>query len=64
MADKFYSVILGEQVPALVTEGASTSGEAIEVRVSDSVYSDKLLVVLGLEAILNHIKLKETNPIA
>lgn len=64
MADKFYSVILGEQVPALVTEGASTSGEAIEVRVNDSVYGNKLLVVLGLEAILSHIKLKETNPIA
>lgn len=63
MADKFYSVILGEQVPALVTEGASTSGEAIEIRVNDSVWGNKLLVAYGIEALLNHIVLKETNPI-
>lgn len=64
MANRFYSVIKGEQMPELVTEGSSTSGEAIELRVSDTIYSDKLAVILGVEALLNYLKTKETNPIA
>jgi hypothetical protein len=64
MADRFYSVILGEQIESLVTEGASTSGEAIELRVNDSVYANKLQVILGLEAITNYLKTTETSPIA
>ena len=53
MADKFYSVALGENTPSQVTEGGSTSGEAIEVRVSDSIYANKRAVRLGLKTILN-----------
>lgn len=64
MADRFYSVILGEQVPSLVTEGASTSSEAIELRVSDSIYANKLQVILGVEAIKGYLATKETSPIA
>jgi len=64
MADRFYSVVLGEQIESLVTEGASTSGEAIELRVNDSVYANKLQVILGLEAIANYLKTTETSPIA
>ena len=64
MADKFYSVALGENTPSQVTEGGSTSGEAIEVRVSDSIYANKRAVRLGLKTILNYIIKKETNPIA
>jgi hypothetical protein len=64
LADKFYSVILGEQLPVQVTEGGSSSSEAVELRVSDSIYANKLAVILGLEAILNHLKTKETTPIA
>ena len=64
MADKFYSVILGEHFPSQVTEGGSTSSEAIELRVNDSVYSNKMGVLLGLKAIENFIKTRETNPIA
>lgn len=63
MADRFYSVVLGEQVESLVTEGASTSSEAIELRVNDSVYANKLQVILGLRAILLYLQGKETSPI-
>lgn len=64
MADKFYSVILGEHFPSQVTEGSSTSSEAIELRVSDSIYANKMAVLLGIEAIESYIQTKETNPIA
>ena len=65
MADRFYSVSKGEHLPELVTEGGSTSGEAIELRVNDSVYTSKLDVILGLTAILNYLKTtRETSPIA
>lgn len=64
MADKFYSVILGEGLPHQVTEGSSTSGEAIELRVSDSIYTDKLAVMIGVEAIEHYLATVETNPIA
>ena len=48
----------------MVTEGASTSSEAIELRVSDTIYTKKMDVVLGVEAIKNYITMKETSPIA
>lgn len=64
MADKFYSVILGEEMTHEVTEGASTSGEAIELRVADTIYTNKLDVILGLEALVNYLKTVETSPIA
>lgn len=64
MADRFYSVIKGEHFPHQVTEGASTSSEAIELRVADSIYSDKMAVLLGLKAIVAYLEVKETNPIA
>lgn len=65
MANRFYSVIKGEHFPSQVTEGASTSGEAIELRVSDSIYTNKIDVILGLRAILLYLEsAKETSPIA
>lgn len=64
MADRFYSVILGEQMAHQVTEGSSTSSEAIELRVADSIYATKLQVILGLEAILNYLRTTETSPVA
>ena len=65
MADRFYSVIKGEHLPSQVTEGASTSSEAIELRVNDSIYTNKLDVILGLKAILFYLEsTKETSPIA
>ena len=64
MADRFYSVILGEHLPVHVTEGAATSAEAIELRVADTIYTNKMDVILAIEAIRNYIRLKETSPIA
>lgn len=64
MADKFYSVSLGEQMEHQVTEGGSTSGEAIELRVNDSIYSDRLAVQIALETLEYYFATKETNPIA
>jgi enolase len=64
MADKFYSVSLGEQMEHLVTEGSSTSGEAIELRVNDTMYTNKLAVQLALETLEYYIATKETSPIA
>ena len=48
MADRFYSIILGESNPSQVTEGASTSSEAVELRVRDSIYSNKVAVLYCL----------------
>ena len=64
MANRFYSAVVGEHVAALVTEGAASSGEAIELRVADSVYSDKLAVLHALEAIKQYLMTKEGNPIS
>lgn len=65
MADRFYSVVLGEHNPHQVTEGASTSSEAIELRVSDTIYTNKIDVILGLKAILLYLEsANETSPIA
>lgn len=64
MADRFYSVAVGDQLPSHVTEGGSTSGEAIEVRVSDTAYANKKAVIIGLEAIVDYLITKETTPIA
>ena len=64
MADRFYSVVLGEHLPSQVTEGAATSSEAIELRVSDTAYANKTAVINGLEALKNYLQTKETSPIA
>jgi hypothetical protein len=64
MADRFYSVIKGEHLPSQVTEGSSTSAEAIELRVSDTIYTNKIDVILGLRAILGYLETRETSPIA
>lgn len=64
MADKFYSLIKGEHSTYQVTEGASTSGEAFELRVNDSLYTTKLDVILLLEVLEDYLKTTETSPIA
>lgn len=64
MADRFYSVIKGESLPHQVTEGSSTSAEAIELRVSDTIYTNKLDVLLGLKAIVSYLEATEKSPIS
>jgi len=64
MADRFYSVIKGEHFPHQVTEGAATSGEAIELRINDTVYANKIDTILALKAIQGFLEVRETSPIA
>jgi len=64
VADRFYSVVIGEHFPHQVTEGGSTSSEAIELRVNDTVYADKAAILRGLEAIKSYLITRETSPIA
>ena len=65
MADRFYSVILGDQMPYQVTEGAASSGEAIEVRVSDAAYAyGKPVIHNAMTTIQAYFDTKETTPIA
>lgn len=64
MADRFYSVVKGEHFPSQVTEGSSTSSEAVELRVNDSIYTNKIDVILALKAIQGYLETVETSPIA
>ena len=64
MADRFYGIALGGQLPTDVTEAASTTSAAVELRVNDSVYSNKLGVRIAIEALLDYLDTVETNPIA
>lgn len=64
MADRFYSVAKGEHFPDQVTEGAATSSEAIELRVNDTVYTNKIDVILGVRALLMYLETRETSPVA
>lgn len=64
MADRFYSVIKGEHLASQVTEGSSTSSEAIELRVADTIYTNKIDVILGVRALLAYLETVETSPIA
>ncbi len=64
MPDRFYSVVLGEQRVDQVTEGSSTSSEAIELRINDSVYANKLQVLHAIDALRRYVQNRETSPIA
>lgn len=64
MADKYYGVAVGGKLPTDVTEAASTTSLAIELRVSDSAYTNKLYVIEALEALEGYLMTTETNPIA
>jgi hypothetical protein len=64
MADRFYSLVKGESSTWQVTEGSSTSGEAFELRVNDSLYTTKLDVILLLDVLEDYFNTVETSPIA
>ena len=64
MADRFYGVAVGGKLSTDVTEDASTTGAAIELRISDTAYAQKLYVREALEAIEQYLDATETNPIA
>jgi hypothetical protein len=64
MADRFYGIAVGGKLPTDITEDASTTSAAIELRVADSAYTNKLYVIEALQAILAYMETTETNPIA
>lgn len=64
MADRFLSLSKGENSVWQVTEGSSTSGEAIELRINDSVFASKLDVILAVGVIEDYLNTYETSPIA
>jgi hypothetical protein len=65
MANRFYSVVLGEHLPVQVTEGASTSSEVIELRIADTAYSyGKAQIDHAINALRMYLLTKETNPAA
>lgn len=64
MADRFYSVSIGETGEHQVTEGAATSGEVFEFRINDTAYGNLLYAIEALETIENYLMSKETSPIA
>ncbi len=64
MADRYYGVAIGGRLPQDVTEAGTTTSAAVELRISDSAYASKLLVLNALEAIETYLQTKETEPIA
>lgn len=64
MADRFYGIAVGGKLPTDVTEAASTTSLAIELRVSDSAYANKLYVIEAIEALEAYLATIETSPIA
>jgi hypothetical protein len=64
MADRFYGIAIGGQLPVNVTEQASTTSAAVELRISDTAYANKLLVLNALEGIKAYLQTRETTPIA
>ena len=61
MADRFYSAAVGANIPNDVTEAASTTGAAIELRVNDTAYADRRAVIIA--AILFYMQAVEKTPI-
>jgi len=67
MADRFYGVVLNQHMPSQVIEGAASggAGATVELRVNDTVYAQKIRVILAVENLLNYLRSsKETSPIA
>lgn len=66
MADRFYGVARGGTLPVNVTEGAASGGASapVELRISDTEYSNTMQVLAALEAIEAYLMTKETRPIA
>lgn len=64
MADRFYGAPIGAMQPKDVTEAGSTTSAVVELRINDTVYTNKLGVLQALEAIRAYVQTKETSPIA
>lgn len=63
MADRFYGAAVGANIPNDVTEAASTTGAAIELRVNDTAYADRRAVIIAVQAMLFYLQATEKTPI-
>lgn len=64
LPNRYYGVIPGGGMVVDVLENGTTTGRAIELRVNDSVYGDRLAVIVGVKGIIDYLNTKETRPIA
>ena len=64
MADKFYGAAIGANLPQDVTEAASTTSAAVELRISDTAYSDRRAVIIAMRAIERYLEAVEKTPIS
>ena len=67
MPNRFYGLNINQHMVSQVVEGAASggAGATVELRVSDTVYAQKIRVILALETILTYLQSsKETSPIA
>ncbi len=64
MADRFYGAAIGANLPNDVTEAASTTSAAVELRISDSAYADRRAVIIALRAIERYLEAVEKTPIS
>lgn len=64
MADRFYGIAVGGMQPTDVTEQATTTSKAVELRISDTAYANKMAVLNCLEALRHYVISRETTPIA
>ena len=64
MADRFYGAAIGANLPQDVTEAASTTSAAVELRISDTAYSDRRAVIIALRAIERYLEAVEKTPIS
>ena len=64
MANRFYGLNKGQNMPHNVSDAGSNGGEDVSLRVADTVYSDKQAVIIAVRTILLYLEGTETNPIA
>ncbi len=64
MADRFYGAAVGANLPQDVTEAATTTSAAVELRISDTAYSDRRAVIIALRAIERYLEAVEKTPIS
>lgn len=64
MADRFYGAAVGANLPNDISEAASTTSREIELRISDTAYSDRRAVIIALRAIERYLEAVEKTPIS
>lgn len=63
MASRFYGANVGAMQPTDVTESGSTTSSAVEIAIDLTKTTSKIAVLQALEALVNYLITKETDPI-